>query len=687
MTHQNRLADETSPYLQQHADNPVDWYPWGPEALDKAAREGKPILLSIGYSACHWCHVMAHESFEDEDTARIMNAHFVNVKVDREERPDLDRIYQHAHMLLARRGGGWPLTVFLMPQDQVPFFAGTYFPPEPRHGLPAFRDLLQRLAEFFRTRRSDLDEQNASMAQALGTLYAAPAGHEPLSAAAIDQTRAQLEHNYDEAQGGFGGAPKFPHPTHIDRLLRHQAATGDEGARRMALVSLYRMAEGGIHDHLAGGFCRYSVDEFWMIPHFEKMLYDNGQLLALYAQAHAVTGDAYFADVARDIVRWADSEMRTPEGAFCSSLDADSEGHEGKFYVWERDEVKALLGDDFKPFARRYGLDRPANFEGHWHLHGWVDADKVAQEFGMTPDALAATLERARATLLDVRNQRVRPGRDDKILTSWNALMIRGLAIAARHLDDATAERLATGAVDFLRETLWRDDRLYATHKNGRTHLSAYLDDHAFLLDALLELLQLRWRAEDLDLAVRLAERILGHFEDREHGGFYFTADDHERLIQRPRTLEDEATPAGYGVATVALARLGWLLVEPRYLEASERALRAAAAALRHSPAAHCTLVTALEEHLDPPTLLILRGRADAMPAWQRDCLAPYAPGRLCFAIPDDASDLPSALADKTPQDEVVAYVCRGTTCSEPLRERAALRDAITQRNGLHGKP
>ncbi|HEX7418110.1 MAG TPA: thioredoxin domain-containing protein, partial [Steroidobacteraceae bacterium] len=475
----NRLTEETSPYLRQHADNPVDWYPWGSEALERARHEHRPILLSIGYSACHWCHVMAHESFEDEDTARLMNERFVNIKVDREERPDLDRIYQIAHQMLAQRTGGWPLTMFLMPDDQRPFFSGTYFPKDARHGLPAFRQVLERVADYFAGHETELRAQNDALMNAFADLIPPPA--EPgaeLRDAPLIECRAELARSFDARFGGFGGAPKFPHATTIERLLRDWHASSAQGAPdaqtlAMLTLTLTRMGEGGLYDQVGGGFSRYSVDEYWMIPHFEKMLYDNGALLAAYAAAALATGDRLYARIAQQTAAWMIRDMQSPQGGFYSSLDADSEGHEGLFYVWERAQVQqALTGAEFSVLARRFGLDRGPNFEGKWHLHAFVPLEEIAREqsqaLGRECDVaqIEGLLDAARAKLLAIRNARVWPGRDEKILTSWNALAIRGLAIAARSLVAAPAAQRAaladsaTRALDFIRRELWRDGRL-----------------------------------------------------------------------------------------------------------------------------------------------------------------------------------------------------------------------------------
>ena len=556
MTRQTkRLAEENSPYLQQQADNPVDWYSWCAEALQRAQTENKPILLSIGYSACHWCHVMAHESFEDEETAKLMNELYVNIKVDREERPDLDKIYQTAQYLLTQRSGGWPLTMFLTPNGQVPFFGGTYFPNEPRHGLPAFRDLLKGVSEFYYDNQSDLEKQNETMKEALGSVFGPRRTATRLDINSIQKARQQLEENYDERLGGFGSAPKFPHPTNLERLLRHWASSklaGEEDQRALHMVSftLKMMALGGIYDQLGGGFCRYSIDDRWMIPHFEKMLYDNGPLLSLYSEAYAATGEPVFRRVAHETALWTIREMQSPEGAYYSTLDADSEGEEGKFYVWTQEEVHGLLNDHVYPvFARRYGVDKSPNFEGKWHLHVHAELEALAKEFDMSKDNVQTCLDEAKLLMFQKRAMRVRPGRDEKILTSWNALMIKGMAAAGRYLDESGYVSSAFEALAFTHNTLWKDGRLLATYKDGKAHLQAYLDDYAFLIDAILELLQIRWQSRYLFFACELADVLLDHFEDKQNGGFYFTADDHEQLVQRPKALGDEATPSGNGIA------------------------------------------------------------------------------------------------------------------------------------------
>ena len=671
----NALAGETSPYLRQHAGNPVQWHPWGTEALELARRLDRPILLSIGYSACHWCHVMAHESFEDEATARLMNELFVNIKVDREERPDLDRIYQTAHQVMNQTGGGWPLTVFLAPGSHRPFFSGTYFPPEQRHGMPAFRTVLQKVSEFHAGRRDELQQYGDKLVEVLGQLQPPPdRGPEPLTREPLAVARATLEREFDPRFGGFGDAPKFPHPTNLEFLLRtwRASAPGDEPdlqALYMTTLTLTRMAEGGLYDQLGGGFCRYSVDAQWMIPHFEKMLYDNGQLLGVYAQAAVATAEPLFFRVVTETADWLLRDLRAPGGAFHSTLDADSEGHEGRFYVWTPEEAHALLEPtQYEALARRYGLDVEANFEGRWHLYVRRSSADVAADLALDEGVVETHLEEARARLLAARNARTWPGRDEKILVAWNGLAIGGLARAGRALARDDYADAAVQAMEFLRERCWQDGRLLAVHTGGQSRFAAYLDDYASLAFGLLELLEARWNPTALGWAIELAEVMLAHFTDDDAGGFYFTADDTETLIVRPKTFSDDALPAGNGLAARALIRLGHLLGETRYLDAAEAVLRAARAAIERYPHGHGSLLMALDELTDPPAIVVLRGPAEELATWSAGLDKLFDPRRMVIAVPTDARDLPAALAAKAPvASGIVAYVCRGMTCSAPL--------------------
>jgi len=685
--HQNRLIDESSPYLQQHATNPVDWYPWGEEALQLARESNKPILLSIGYSACHWCHVMAHESFEDEATAELMNDLFVNIKVDREERPDLDQIYQTAHRVITQRSGGWPLTMFIDPEDQRPFFGGTYFPDEARHGMPPFRDLMTRVAEYFVSNRDEVRAQGDKLYSVFGQLEPGAIDAEQiLNDTPLINARDRIAESFDREYGGFGTAPKFPNPTSFDRLLRGWRDTANDpepdiDALFMVSLTLTRMAEGGIYDHIGGGFSRYSVDQYWQIPHFEKMLYDNGPLLALYAQLHIATGEPLFRQVANETADWMLGDMVSESGGFYSTRDADSEGEEGLFYVWTPEQVKALLPDDsYELFARRFGLDQGANFEGQWHLSVRHSIEELAKDSGKTPTEVSSTIDDARQLLLRERATRIHPDRDEKQLTAWNALAIRGFAIAGRALERADLIDKAAAAVDFIAAEMMVDGRLLASHKDGVSRLPAYLDDHAFLLDALLELTQSRWNTSHMLFAIELAELLLQRFYDSTGGGFYFTADDHEQLMHRPKPYADDATPSGNGIAAYALQRLGFILGETRYLDAAEKTLRSAWRAIDEFPHGHVSLVTALEEFTHHPEVIVIRGAADEIDRWRDSAAKLYAPRRMVFAIDSASQDLPGALAERQPiHGETVAYRCVGTHCSLPLGSWEALAAELSE--------
>jgi hypothetical protein len=669
----NRLAQETSPYLQQHAYNPVDWFAWGEEALRCAREQDKPILLSIGYSACHWCHVMAHESFEDAEVAAVMNRLFINIKVDREERPDLDHIYQAAHAMLTQRSGGWPLTLFLTP-DQTPFFGGTYFPKEARYNLPGFVQLLEQVAEIYRTRQEDIARQSASLLHSFDAMLPSAEDQVSISDIPLGKACSELRQAFDAVHGGFGGAPKFPQPAGLEFLLRHATRGGDPDARDMALHTLRNMADGGIHDQLGGGFCRYSVDERWAIPHFEKMLYDNGPLLALYADAYALTGEASFRRVAQGIAGWAMREMQSPQGGFYASLDADSEHEEGKFYVWPPEQAASLLSsEEYVVAAAHYGLDQYPNFENRqWNLLVAQPLDAIAQALHLPLEQAEQLLASAQQKLFAARERRVRPGRDEKILVSWNALMIKGMAHAGRVLDESAWIASAQHAADFIRAVMWQNDRLLATGKDGKAHLNAYLDDYAFLLDALLELLQAEFRAADLEFAHALAEVLLEQFEDTQQGGFFFTSHDHEKLIHRPKPGHDDAMPSGNGVAAFALQRLGHLLGETRYLDAAARTLKLYYPALAQQPSGFASMLMVLQEYLAPPQIVILRSAPGTSTAWRRQLLQHHWPSTLIIALEGEFIGLPEALAKPLSQ-QVSAWVCQGVKCLPVIKDCAEL--------------
>ena len=664
----NRLSEETSPYLQQHADNPVDWYAWNEETLRIARELDKPILLSVGYSACHWCHVMAHESFEDNDVAAVMNRLFINIKVDREERPDLDQIYQTAHSLLTRRNGGWPLTMFLSP-DGTPFFGGTYFPKEPRYNLPGFPGLLERVAQFYAENRDELIEQGKQLVAALaGNLPQAVIGGVQLSAAPLAPAAQQLNSNFDPVTGGFGGAPKFLHPAELDYLLRYSQQNDDATSQHSVLFTLEQMAQGGLYDQLGGGFCRYSVDERWDIPHFEKMLYDNGPLLSLYCDAWQCSKQPLFSHTVEQTATWVMREMQAPEGGYFSSLDADSEHEEGKFYVWQRDEIRKLLSsDEYAVTASHYGLNRSANFENHaWNLRISQPLSEIAHELNITLEEATSRLTNARLKLWTARELRIRPGRDEKILGSWNGMMIAGMARAAQVFNRPDWLYSAQQAMRFIQHTLWKDGKLLATYKDGKAHLNAYLDDYAFLLDAALQLMQAEYRHTDYEFAIQLADAILARFEDRENGGFYFTSHDHETLIQRNKVAQDNASPSGNGIAAQALQRLALLSGESKYSDAAERCLKLFLPALEQAGSYHSSLCTALAEYLQSASVLVLRGTGSDMPTWQQTLRSRYMPEVMIFALTENAENLPDTL-NKPLTNKTTAWLCQGTQCLPPI--------------------
>jgi uncharacterized protein len=662
----NHLIDEPSPYLQQHAHNPVDWYPWGKLALDKARDENKPILLSIGYAACHWCHVMAHESFEDEKTAELMNNLFVNIKVDKEERPDLDKIYQTSHYFLSHQSGGWPLTIFLTP-DLMPFFSGTYFPPVEHNQLPSFQRVLKTIAEIYQNKTSDIQKQGQELNRILQQQ-----NHADIQSTKVDLNDQPLQlaldllqQNYDAAHGGFGTAPKFPSPSKLEFLLANHSP--------ITLSTLIHMARGGIYDQLAGGFYRYSVDQQWNIPHFEKMLYDNGQLLALYSLASEQYSEPYFNTLSSKTAEWVIEQMQAPEGGYYASLDADSEGEEGKFYRWDKAEIQSLLSaNEYAIVSHYFGLNQKPNFAGHWHFYVAQSLESIAKSLNISLTDAQTLLDAAKKKLLSARKQRVLPFRDEKILTSWNSLMVKGMLLAGSTLNDQRFILSAQKALHFIQKKLWQDNHLWASYKDGKAYLSAYLDDNAFLLDALLTSLQVSWNTDDLLFAIAITEVILKSFPDEPQGGFFFTPEDHEKLLFRPKTFMDDAIPAGNGILVRALLLLGYLLGEPRYLTAAEKTLQVAWPLLMQYPVEHCSLLLGLKDYLNPPQLMVIRGNKEEIKTWQDYA---QASGRFIFAIPSDSLNLPGSLAEKKARATSCAYVCRGLQCDAVITEKEKLQN------------
>ena len=661
----NHLAKETSPYLLQHANNPVNWFPWGKNAFEEAKEKGKPILLSIGYSACHWCHVMEHESFEDELIAETMNRLFVNIKVDREERPDIDKIYQAAHQIINQRGGGWPLTMFLDGENQKPFFGGTYYPNEARNGLPAFSQLLEKISSYYHENREDIRNQNKRLIEILGKL-------EPISKdkkirfsnKPLKDAKKTFAENFDRNYGGFSPAPKFPNTSIIERLLREWRDSATEiepdlESLIMSTLTLTRMADGGIFDHIEGGFFRYSIDKYWQIPHFEKMLYDNGLLVSIYAQAAIATGEKLFSETANEIANWILSEMRASNGGFFSSLDADSDGKEGLYYLWTPEQVKSLLGGEYLIFEKRFGLNTDANFEGKWHL---TAKNSIDSENEIT------SIKKSKKILLESRKKRIKPARDEKQLTSWNALVIKGLAIAGRNFNKPELINFAAKAAVFVKEKMYVNNRLYASYTHGKAQFPAYLDDHAFMIDALLELLQSNWQTETLNFAIQIADLMLEYFEDKENGAFFFTAEDQEKLIYRPKPIIDEALPSGNGVAAFSLQRLGYFLGEKRYTSAAENTLKCAWENIEKYPHGHVTLLNALEEYLEKPEIIIIRGKLNEIEQWRISASRLYSPRRMIFAIDENEKKLPASLKGrKSIKGRTVAYKCIGNKCTSPI--------------------
>ncbi len=680
----NRLISETSPYLLQHAENPVDWHPWGPEAFERARGEDKPIFLSVGYSACHWCHVMEHESFEDDATAALMNRHFVAIKVDREERPDVDAIYMDAVQALTQHGG-WPMSVFLTP-DGVPFYGGTYFPDKARFGMPSFTEVLIRIAELWETSRGDILEAGAGLTAAMKQEHASAAGPGRVAdgAGTLDAALRSLSRSFDAAHGGWGGAPKFPQPTVVEFVLRRSQATGDEHLLSMVTQTLDAMARGGIYDQLGGGFHRYATDAVWLVPHFEKMLYDNAQLARLYLHAWQVTGDESYRRVVTETLDYVAREMRDEGGGFFSAQDADSEGAEGAFFVWTPAEIRAVAdhacadpAGDTALFMAAFGVEPGGNFEGKSILYAAQDHAEVARRHGMSAAEAEARLENLRGALFESREQRVKPGLDDKVLASWNGLMLAAFAEAARVLgrDDylAIAEK---NAAFVLAQMCTADGRLLRTWKGGRAKLNGYLEDYAHYADGLLELYQTTFAPRWFHAARDLGDAILAHFADPA-GGFFDTSDDHEALLLRPKGIQDGAVPSGGAMAASVLLRLAEYTGEGRYADAAEGALAAQQPLMARAPHGLAHWLAALDFMLAPPQGLAVVG--DSPGALLAVARARYRPNLVVAAGPS-GEDLGIALLDgrEALDGKATAYLCRQFSCERPVaapEDLAALLD------------
>ncbi len=665
----NLLDRETSPYLLQHADNPVNWQPWGEAALQQARDEGKPIFLSIGYSACHWCHVMAHESFEDPETAEIMNRHFINIKVDREERPDLDGIYQSAYQLLLGRGGGWPLSMFLTP-DLGPFWGGTYFPNTPRYNMPSFKDVLLGVVNHYRDKPEDVTHNVVSLTQGLARVNAAGRSERSLNDNLLEAAAQGLVREFDAEWGGFGAPPKFPSTMALEFLLKRWHRTGNSAYLHAVEFTLTKMAEGGIRDHLGGGFARYSVDEKWLVPHFEKMLYDNALLIPLYIDAWRATGKALFADVARQALDYVMREMTHAEGGWYAAQDADSEGEEGRFFVWRPGEIEELLGErDAALFCTYYNVTDTGNFEGQNILWTPEPLAPIAEEFGLSEDEALARLADSRKKLFAARSERVRPGLDGKVITAWNGLMLSAFAKAYQVFGDERHLTAAERAADHLLAKLADGDRLLRCYKDGQAKYAAYLDDYAFLAQGLLDLHHAGGKLARLTAAERLMESVIRHFSAAS-GGFYFTADDHEQLVTRTFVGSDQSIPSGNSVAALCLIRLHHLTGKGHYLEAAEGTVRAFLDSAAMSPLGYANLLLAVDGLVHPPTLVALVADADSAEAadWQARLMGRYLPDLVVQRTVPGRDDVAPWLADKVADGgRATAYVCRAGTCSPPV--------------------
>jgi uncharacterized protein YyaL (SSP411 family) len=678
----NRLISETSPYLLQHAQNPVDWFPWGEDAFERARQEDKPVFLSVGYSACHWCHVMERESFENPGTAELMNRHFISVKVDREERPDVDAVYMDAVQAMTQHGG-WPMSVFLTP-DAVPFYGGTYFPDKPRYGMPSFDDVLQQIADLWRTRREEVLEAGAGLRRSLerqssgGVLVPEGLDAEVLDVAMRGMTRA-----FDWSNGGWGGAPKFPQPALAEFLLRRYTVTREDRLLDMATRTLDGMMRGGIHDQIGGGFHRYATDDIWLVPHFEKMLYDNAQLARLYLHGWQVTGNTDYRDVVTRTLDYVAREMLDLSGGFYSAQDADSEGVEGRFFVWTTDQIREavraasdLTDGDADMFIQAFGVSENGNFEGANILFVAHTASEIAAESGLPVIEIETRLERVRQALFAVRERRVRPGLDDKVLAGWNGLMLAAFAEAARVLgrDDylSIADRNAQFTVSELRTS---EGRMRRTWKNGQARLNGYLEDYAFCADGLLELYQTTFDPRWFEAAHGLADSALEHFADAD-GGFYDTSDDHEALLIRPRGLQDGAVPSGGAIAAEVLTRLALFTGEGRYADAGRHALVRAQRTAAHAPLGFARWLAALDFALAPPQEVALVGTdVGGLLAVVR---AQYRPNVIVAATSGSGGTGIALLDQREDIDgKAAAYVCRQSVCERPVTDPDELADLL----------
>lgn len=690
----NRLINESSPYLLQHAYNPVDWYPWGKESLDRAKKEDRPIFLSIGYSACHWCHVMAHESFENEETAKMMNANFINIKVDREERPDIDDIYQRVCQL-ATGNGGWPLSVFLTP-DQKPYYVGTYFPADSRYGMPSFRKILNQMSQSYHTSKQQVASAASEFMQSLSSMamdIEVQGQHLDIDRSVLDEAGLGLLHMADPAYGGFGHAPKFPNVSNLLFMLRYYDISRINRFRDFVMFTADKMAAGGIHDQLGGGFSRYSTDQKWLVPHFEKMLYDNALLTQMYAELYQISGRESYMRIVESILEYIIKEMTSPESGFYSAQDADSEGEEGKFYVWSKKEIVESLGDRTVAdiFCDYYGVSDGGNFEGKNILSIVMSLNSLSQKYGLDPNSIEQAIENGRKKLLEIRDRRTRPGTDDKILTSWNGLMISGFAKGYRITGNKKYLDYALNAINFIESKIAVHDeaRLRRTFKNGVSKLNAYLDDYAFYINGLLDVFEVDCKAEYLEKALNYTDFMLKHFWDSSSGSLFLTSDDHEQLIIRTKNFYDLAIPSGNSIAAYNLLRLFHIVQNKDYLQKAEQIIKAASTPAVKNPFGFGQLLVTMSTYLkkNPVEIVIIQKPTSEVPHKMSEWLTKQYLADGISVIINDIAELEklqkypmftgrTANFDNEKKAEV-AYVCKNFACSLPIYTLEELQRTI----------
>ena len=680
----NRLIDETSPYLLQHAHNPVDWYPWGNEAFEKAREENKPVLLSIGYSACHWCHVMAHESFENEEIAKLMNELFVNIKVDREERPDLDSIYMNAVQMMTHHGG-WPMTVFLTP-DAVPFYGGTYFPPQDRYNMPGFPRVLISVAEAFRVRPTDIAETSTSLLSELRKMSASSSDDQAIENELLDAAYVGIVRSYDAENGGFGGAPKFPPAMSLEFLLRVHARTSNIEALEIIDNTAEKMAHGGIYDHLAGGFHRYSTDAKWLVPHFEKMLYDNALLSRFYLHYFQLTKSDLARTTSTGALDYVLREMTSPDGGFYSTQDADSEGHEGKFFVWDRAEIIDALGEsDGELFSKYFNVTEDGNFEGKNILNVTDSLAAYARKATLSETELNAIIERGKEKLLELRNRRIKPDRDEKILTAWNGLMLASFSEAGAILARDDYTNAARKNADFLLSQLWRDGRLLRTFKDGVAKLNAYLEDYAFMAEGLLTLYETTGEPKWLSSCIDITETMIDEFWDEKDGSFYFTGKSHEDLIVRTKDYFDNATPSGNSVAASVLLRLSVLLDKESYRNLGISVLREISHSARRYPSGFGYALSAIDFLLASKKEIALIARDhEGLKEFIDAAWLEFIPNKVVAgSLESEIGNTPVRLLENrtiTEGSEITAYVCENYTCKFPTTDLGTFMDQLLEK-------